>query len=567
MYKNLSILFQKSDYKRLTFLIMLLVLAAFIEMIGIGLVMPIVNVLSNPEIVETSKYYKYAYTFFESTSVNDFVIKASLFLIGYLICKNLFLTGISFFQSYFIARKEAEVSTKLLKSYLNMPYEEYIKRNSADLLRNINQETNQLFINVISSSLILISEAFVAIALLLMLLFIYPMITIISIGFATMAALLFIYIVKGPLTRLGKKRINARGRMLEWATHGLHGLKELVVANRTYYLVEEFNKKSKEMAETQGFSEALSRIPRLYIETIAILLLLIVVVYIMQTGENFIQAISLFGMVMFRMLPSINRIAVSATRVKFYIPSIEAVVNDLKNCTSTPQSSNSITFTKEFKVENLHYKYEGSDTATLKNVSLTVKKGQSISIKGPSGAGKSTLFDIMLGLIKPHKGTLKSDGVEVRENLQDWRQNVSYLPQFVYLITGTIRENIAFGVDAKDIDDEKINKMLKVAELYDFVQTLPQGLDTMIGDITSKLSGGQRQRVGIARALYHNRRILFLDEATASLDLETEKRICNTLKKLTPEITIIAISHRQALLDMADEVYELNNGKISLVKA
>ena len=560
--KKLLSIFETKDHKTLAVLLFLMVVAAFFEMVGIGLIMPIISVMSDPSVIENSKYYGLAYEVLNANSVNDFVIKISAILVGFLIFKNLYLTAIGFYQSYFTARKEAETSTKLLKGYITMPYENYISRNSSDLIRNINQETNQLFMQVLNSMLILIAEAFIALTLFLLLLISYPAATIASTALAGFAAFVFIYFVKKPLKTLGEERIESRARMLEWATQGLHGLKELVVAEKTNYFVEAFGKKAHTTAKAQGFSEAMARIPRLYIETVAVLMLVAVILVITKTEDNMIQALSLFGMVMFRILPSINRIATCATRIRFYGPALNAIVADLKHEHFDATSSESITFKKSLEVKDVHYKYPDSDRPILNGISLTIQKGESISIKGPSGAGKSTLLDMMLGLLEPVKGSVQSDGVSIHKNIKDWRSHLSYLPQFVYLINDSIRANVAFGVNEADIDDKKVMDVLKKAELTDLIQSLPEGIESKIGDVSGKLSGGQRQRIGIARALYHDRDILFLDEATASLDHETEMRICKTLKSLAPEVTLISVSHRQALLDIADNVYTIENGKI-----
>lgn len=565
LFQKIVSVFKPKDYGRIIFLLFLMIAGAFVETIGIGIVMPIINVVSNPSVIGTSKFYGAAYEFLGSANVQDFVFKSSALLIIFLIAKNLFLTYASFYQSYFTAEKEAEVSEGLLRSYLSMPYEKFIARNSSNLLLNINQETSQLFTNVISSFLALVSEAFVALAMVAVLLVIYPVATLMAAGLAFLASIAFSLAIKKRLTRLGEQRIEARERMLECATQGLYGLKELVVAGRSEYFIKLFENRAAQMADAQGFSEAMSRVPRLYIETVAILILLAVVVYFMALGDNLIQALSLFGLVTFRVLPSVNRISVSATRVRFYMPSLDAVVSDLK---AFEASSDSVViplpFNREFGIENVAYAYASTGNRILKGASLCVRKGEIVSIIGPSGSGKSTLLDIMLGLIEPQEGRVTVDGKPIRENLAGWRQNLSYLPQFVYLVNGSIRANVAFGLDDKDVDEAKVRAALEKAELMDYVNSLPQGLDTPIGDISGKLSGGQRQRIGIARALYHSRSILFLDEATSGLDPATEAKICETLKALTPQVTVVSVSHQQALINIADKIYQLENGALVL---
>lgn len=563
LFWKIKTIFSQHDRHRLVWLVVLMIAAALFEALGIGLILPIVNVVSNPQRLATSELYIMTADILKAGSVNEFVTRASLCLVLYLLIKNAFLTYVSFFQSYFTAQKEAEVSTNLLQTYLSMSYEKFIEKNSADLLRNINQETSQLFTNVVTPFLNTIAELFVVIALVALLILASPGATLIAAACGVVSGVILMVFIKRPLSRLGMQRLEARGRMLEWATHGLYGLKELVVAGRINYFTDAFRSKSVEMAQAQGFSEAMSRIPRLFVETVAVVILLAVIVYMLSTESDLIPVLSLFGLAMIRLLPSVNRIIVGMTRVLFFRPALDAVAADLAvhSFSNVQQATiKHMSFDKNILLDNIVYQYPGADKPVLAGLSMMVEKGSSVSIVGPSGSGKSTLLDLMLGLIEPQSGLIQVDGVPIQQNLDGWRQNLSYLPQFVYLVNGTIRTNVAFGLNDEDVDDDLVRSALAKAEMLDFVDGMPLGLDTQIGDVSSKISGGQRQRIGIARALYHGRKILFLDEATAALDPQTELKICATLKALTPEVTLISVSHRQALVDIADVIYRMENG-------
>lgn len=570
LIRKISLLFDASDYRKIALFIFLAIIVAFAEMIGIGMIMPIINVLADPSVLEDSGYYSKAYALLGSDNPTQFITMMGCLLVFYLILKNAFIASVIFFQSRFICDSEAKLSTKLLRSYLNMPYEDYIKRNSSDLLRNINQEINHLFIQLVNASFMIATEMFVVMVLLGLLLFLYPLASITVIILGIISAYIFMVLIKKPLAKFGEKRVDARGRMLEWATQGLHGFKELVVANRKDYLANSFSKQAENVAKSSSLGMAMNNLPRMYIETIAIVILLVVIIQMTYSDQNFVQALSLFGLVTFRTLPSLNRIAASSARIRFYLPSLDIISRDLLLFQKTEISNQNFheenalhEFSSEITLKNVHFKYPQSSVPVLKGINLEINKGDIISLTGESGAGKSTLLDIMLGLLKPESGEVLFDGKDIYKNIFAWRQNIAYLPQFVYLINGTIKENIAFGLNENDIDEDKLQKVILQAELKAMIDNLPNGIDSIIGDVSVKISGGQRQRIGIARALYYDRDILFLDEATASLDPATEERICNTLKSLTSEVTIISISHRKALSDIANKIYRLENGKLN----
>jgi len=283
-------------------------------------------------------------------------------------------------------------------------------------------------------------------------------------------------------------------------------------------------------------------------------------------GNDFIATLSVFALVLLRLMPTMNRIIICISRAKFYLPSLDIIVKDLEKIDTkdsvTEDSATKITFQNQINIAGISFAYPSNNKSVLNDVNLKIKKGDIISIIGESGSGKTTFMDIMLGLLSPNTGSITVDHIDITKSPERFLSIVSYLPQSVYLLNTTIRENIAFGVNVDDIDDTKINKVIEKVGLSKMIGELPDGLNAQIGDIGGKVSGGQRQRIGIARALYHDKDILFLDEATAGLDGETENKICQTLKSLTPDVTIVSISHQAALINIADKVYKMIDGEL-----
>ncbi len=544
-------------------LLLLMIVGATLEMAGLTVLVPIIDVISNPEKLNNNETYEMIYTIIGADSLKSFILRLSAVVVTYIVCKNLFLAYVSLRQAKFIKNKEIQTTNRLLASYLFKPYLEMSHRNSADLIRNINQEVNYAFTIVVQPLFILISEIFVVMALLTLMVVVSPGATLLAFCILACGVLFFLLCVKKIINKFGSQRQNARGRMIEWATQALYSLKELLVARKEKYFLDRFDEQAQKTKQAETFDMAMGRIPVLFIEVFAIATMLLVMIYIFLNEENFIATLSLFALVLLRLMPTMNRVTVCASRIRFYWPSLNAVSQDLEKCTmgevskKTPRKLN---FKESFNIEDVSFTYPATDNAVLKNVSLKIPKGKIISIVGASGSGKTTFMDIMLGLLSPQSGKMILDGKDITKKIDGFRNMVSYLPQSVYLLNATIRENIAFGVEPSKIKNKKINDILKKVGLDGMVQSLPDGLNTPIGDISKKISGGQQQRIGIARALYHDKDILFLDEATAGLDPKVEKKICDTLKSLTPEVTIISISHQDALINIADEIYTMNKG-------
>lgn len=573
MKNKIFTLFASNQHSKIYLIIFLLFLASILEMLGVGLVMPFIALIDSPSLVSENKWFKIIYEYLNTNTYNNFLILLSFFILGFYLVKNLIIGAITYYMSKFFATVEADLTVRLLNKYLHMDYIKYIERNSGHLVNNIIVETSMVFAGLIKPLFIVISDSFVVLAIFLLLVFISPYATIAAIITMGLCGLLFYLPLAKRLKEFGKIRQYHREQMLQWVNQGLGSLKEIIVLGRRQFFVDSFAHHVRTMIGQQTFYDTVVQLPRIVIETFGVIVLVVIVMILLQKSEanSFLPDIALFAMAAFRLMPAINRITSCMSKVKYYSNTLNILYQDLTNIFGEDtenksfgaklvnESAKRIDFKDNIKVKNLSFAYPGSSENIFEDLSLVIKKGRSIGIIGASGSGKTSFVDILLGLLPYNTGQILVDNVDIRDNIQDFRNVVSYMPQFVYLVDDTIKRNVAFGVQDSMIDEKLVMECLAKAELAEFIAKQPLGLETIVGERGARLSGGQRQRIGIARALYNKPEILLLDEATSALDPETEAKICATLKSIAKDVTIIAISHNKALTDIADEIYVLQN--------
>lgn len=564
-YKKVMSLFPARYRLKLALFLGLLCFAAFLEMAGVGMIMPLIAIIDQPEIIESNKWLNMIYQYSGTNSSKEFLIWMSCLLIAFYLLKNIFIGALVYVQSRFLSQSEAEVSIRLLENYLYMPYEQYLNRNPATLVNTINFETANLFAGFIKPGLIAITDTLIVLSILALLTYMAPLATLAAVGSIGITGIAFYLPLRKPLFTLGKERLHHREKMVQWINQSLGSMKEIIVLGRRPFFKNSFRSHASKTVRTQTFYETANQLPRLVIESIGVITLLLVTIVVLYSQENFLPTLSLFAMAAFRLMPSINRITTCATKVRYYIQSLNIINSDLVEIESglDYRDETKLSFKDKISLNNVTFTYPETTKQILKNISVEIPKGASVGIIGASGAGKSTLVDIILGLLTPTGGNITLDGTDIQKCLLSWRSHISYIPQSIYLTDDSIRRNIALGIKDADIDEQKIWNALEQAELADTVRNMPEGLDTLVGERGVRLSGGQRQRIGIARAFYNEPDVLVLDEATTGLDPKTEQAICNTLKNMKKDLTLIAISHQPALTAVADKVYVLEDGVLS----
>jgi ATP-binding cassette, subfamily B, bacterial PglK len=575
---KLFILFNKREKKKLMVLFFMMIIAAIFETIGIGLIVPFVGLITNPEIIQNQVVFSYLYTVLNFQSTSVFIIFAVTVLLLIFVLKNMYLLFFNYTQLKVILNQQIKLSKNLFQEYLQKPYTFHLHRNTADLLRNVNWEVPTVFNGIVISAFHLLTEVLVTLFILILLLSTAPEATIISTILLTGSIFLFFKFFRKKITSLGKEQQTLSGDMIKWVNQGLGASKEVKVSGRESFFVDAYTVQSQLKANNSRYMKILEQVPRLFIETLLVSIVLItmlIIVFQATSSAQLISTMALFAMAAFRLMPSITRIIQLITNIRYSLPALAVVYEDLfvnKETTSNIRTTGKAqqitvnkgnrTFTDSIKLIEVSFRYPNQNDYSIKNVSLTIPIGKSVAFIGESGAGKTTIVDIILGLFKPEKGRVLVDNKNLFEQKELWQKKIGYIPQSIFLSDDTIRGNVAFGIERDQIDDEAVWRALEQAQLKEFVEALPDKLETEVGERGVRLSGGQRQRIGIARALYHNPEILFMDEATSALDNETEKEIMKSIDGLKGEKTLIIIAHRLSTIENCDIVFKINNGKL-----
>ncbi len=562
----------KGDAVKLFVLFVLMLVAAALEVAGIGMIPAFVAIVADPDRVMSAEWLQPLIGMLGIGNAQDLLIWGSVVLVGIFIIKSIYIITFNFFEARFIFNRRYTISYRLMQSYMQAPYTFHLQRNTSELLRNISQEINVLINNVITNILMMGREGVVTLAILIFLFSMEPLITMLVILLSGFGAGTFILLNKKKMKEYGEEEQERRAEMIKAVNQGLGGIKEARVLNRENEFIDKFRVEAFKSTRLMAYLRFIQQIPRPVVETTAVLGMLMIAVLLVWQDRSMgaiIPILTLFAMATVRLMPSVQQLVSMYTRLRYNIVSLDPVYDDLKELAAfntqfkkDRKKNNQLKLNNCIKITNVSYHYPDSEVQALENISLTVPKGKAVGFVGSSGAGKTTIVDLILGLLEPDKGEILIDGVDIQQNLSAWQKNMGYIPQSIYLADETLRSNIAFGIPKEEIDDSKVLNAVKLAQLGTLIEQLPAGLETIIGENGTRLSGGQRQRVGIARALYHAPDVLVMDEATSALDNITEKQITNAIESLKGERTLIMIAHRLSTVKNCDMLYFMEEGKI-----
>lgn len=574
--KNLQKILDKKQKRKVLLLLIMMIFCAGFEMTTVTLIIPLVSVIMNTEMIQTNTYLKYFYDLFGMHTENQFLILLVLTLCAAYIIKNLFMLLLYNLQANFVTRNQFKLSKELLENFMNRPYEYYLNASTGDIIRIIQWDVGNVFM-LINNLLSFLSELFIFVALAVLLLIVDWGMTL------GIAALLGVTMVvtkiafKKPLVRAGEKTQKYSSIMNKWLLQSIEGIKEIKILHKEKKFIYQYEMNGKKNARVQKQNAVLSQTPRLLIETVSMCGMLGIIAIILASGrqiENMLPQIAAFGMAAVRLMPSANRMNTYLNAISFLEPSLVTVCDNMAYVPerkSTKETSNTgairnKNLTSEIILSHIQYAYPNVETNLFEDANMTIPAGKSVAVIGASGAGKTTIIDILLGLLEPQKGSVFFDGIDVKTDYNGWLSKIGYIPQSIFMLDDTIKGNIAFGLDEKDIDEDRVWEVLEDAQLADHIRSLPDGIYTEIGEKGVRLSGGQRQRLGIARALYHNPDILVFDEATSALDNETEAAIMDSINRFQGQKTMVIIAHRLGTIKDCDYIYKVENGKIFLDK-
>lgn len=565
-------LLPKTDPLKLVGLFCMMLTVALFEIIGIGLIPLFVSIISNPDEIERFPYFSELTSYFNLKEQGNLLKFGAVALIALFIIKNSYIIFYYYIETRFVYNRRFYISKKLVNHYLKAPYHFHLKRNSAELLRNVTQEVSILISKVIKPSLEMLKEAVITISIITFLFILEPLITTFVILLLGSGTGLFLFATQKKIKSYGKEEQGIRTGMIKALNEGVGGIKEARILNRELEFAKRFDIAAKRSSSLMSYVGFASKIPKPVVETIAVIGMMSIALLMVWQDRSIsaiVPVLTLFAIATVRMMPSIQGITATYTQLKYNIVAIDPIYDDLKelessNSTFDSQRMNTqkLLFSERLEVQNVSFSYEKSDLQAVKNITFHVKKGAAVAFAGKSGAGKSTIVDLILGLMNPTQGVIRVDGFDIKNNLSGWQKNIGYIPQSIYLSDDSLKANIAFGIPEIEIDITKVIKAIQLAQLEDLVATLPDGLNTRIGESGTRLSGGQRQRVGIARALYEDPDVIIMDEATSALDNITEKLIIESIEKLKGERTVIMIAHRLTTVMNCDTIHLMEEGEI-----
>ena len=568
-FKKLFFLLSSKDRKSALLLLVMIIIMALLDMIGVASILPFVAVLSNPSLIETNTILN---TIFKNSNMLgvennlEFIFLLGIFVFVLLIISLTFKSFTVYLQSRFAQMCEYSISTRLIKGYLYQNYDWFLSRHSADLGKNILSEVNQIVSMGINTMMDLMARSITTITLIALLSVVNVKLTlIIGLTFGCAYLLIFLFVSR-YLTRIGKDRLRNNQLRFTAISEAFGAVKELKVGGLEETYIKSFSFSALILAKTQATNSVIAQLPRFILEAIAFGGILLLILYKMSQVDSFnniLPIISLYIFAGYRLMPAVQQIYSSFTRLTYIGSTLDTLYNDLKSLKPLNKNQEVLFFNKSITLNNIFYSYPNSSRTALEAISLNIPVKSTIGLIGATGSGKTTLIDVILGLLKPQKGTLEVDEKIITEqNSRSWQRSIGYVPQHIFLVDDSIAANIALGTNDKDIDQDLVEKVSKIANLHEFVvNELSEKYQTHIGERGVRLSGGQRQRIGIARALYHNPKLLILDEATNALDNITEKKVMENIYKLSKEITIIIIAHRLDTIENCDIIYKLYEGK------
>lgn len=570
--KKILGLLTSKEKKNFYLLFILILFMALFEALGVASILPFFSILTNPEIIESNEYLFYLYNLskkFGINKLNEFILLFGA-LTFVLFIMSLIIKGVAtYLQTRFTLMREFTIGKRLIEGYLHQPYDWFLKKNSAELGKTILSEVSLVLYGSIIPLINLIAQTTVALALIILLVIVDPVLAL-RVGFTLAICYLIIFLtLKKYISKIGYERVRDNDLRFKIVSEAFGAVKEIKFGGLEEKYINRFIKPAENYAKSLSLVQIIGQLPRYFLEGIALGGMIILVSYLAVNGKNFtniIPVLALYAFAGYRLIPALQQIYSALTQLNFSKSALNSLYNDLTSIKykNTLDYSQSISIKNHIKLENIKFKYSENKNYVLKNISLVIPSLSKVGFVGSTGAGKTTLIDVILGLLIPQDGKFFVDETLITsKNIRNWQKLIGYVPQQIYLSDDTLASNIAFGVDKEEIDYNSLEKSTKIANLHNFIlDELPNGYETIIGERGIRLSGGQRQRIGIARALYHNPKLLILDEATSSLDNLTEKIITDAINNLQNKITIIVIAHRLTTLKNCDKIYLLENGEI-----
>ena len=571
-FKKILFLLTRKERKSAAILLIMILIMALLDMIGVASILPFMAVLTNPDIIETNIILNRIFVASNTLGVENnqqFLFALGVFVFVLLVASLVFKALVTYVQLSFIQMREHSIGKRFVEGYLNQSYGWFLRRHTADLGKTILSEVGLVVGRGMKPLTQLIAKGMIAIAIISLLIIIDPKLALIS-GLSLGIVYLLIYkFTISHLNKIGKERLKNNQIRFTVVSEAFGAAKEIKVSGLEQVYSKRFSDSSKIYAKNMASAAAIGQLPRYMLEILAFGGIMLLILYLMLQKGSFNDAlpvVSLYVFAGYRLMPALQQIYASFTTLSFIRPSLNALSEDLKNLkpTNSNQDQGVLQLNKSVTLKNIHYNYPNTSRTSLKDINISIPAKTTAGIVGTTGSGKTTTVDIILGLLQAQKGILEVDGQIITiKNSRAWQRSIGYVPQHIYLSDDSVAANIAFEVDFKDINQETVEKVSKIANLHEFViNELPNQYQSTVGERGVRLSGGQLQRIGLARALYHNPQLLILDEATSALDNKTEKAVMDAINNIKKDITVIIIAHRLNTVKNCDVIFKLEKGKL-----
>lgn len=569
--KKLNVLLDKKQKTVMAGLVLMMVVSAFLQTAGVGLLVNVVNAVIDPEALEKNGILAWLYDFMGCTDYRSFSVMVMVALILTFVVKNLFLFLQQKLTLSFVYTNQFRTSERMMRNYMRRGYEFFLNADTAVVQRSITSDVNNMYA-LILALLTLFSDSVMSLFVILYCFYSNGVMTILLGGVLAVLMVLVKCVMQPVMHKAGKDNQDFYSGLFKWISQTVQGIKEIKVGGKEQHFVEEYKKCGKGYVNAVRKYSLYNATPKLLLETVCVGAMVGYMIFMVLQGapaEEMLGVLTTLAAAAFVLLPSVNRINNQLTSIAYLEPFFMGVSDNLQDEISGEKvdmtfadEAERLPVAKSIELKGITYAYPNTDKLIFDKADMVIPVGASVGIVGTTGAGKSTLADILLGMLDIKEGSICADGVDVRANSRRWLKNIGYIPQMIFMLDDTIRRNVAFGIRDDKIDEDRVWEVLKEARLDEFVNSLPEGLDTVVGERGIRLSGGQRQRISIARALYHDPEVLVLDEATSSLDNDTEKAIMDSINVLQGRKTLIIIAHRLQTIEKCDIVYRVQDGKI-----
>jgi ATP-binding cassette subfamily C protein len=564
------------ERRNLLLLFAIVLIMAGLEVVSVASIMPLLSVASDPKTIYGNPFLKWTFETFGFTDTQSFLIALGVGALLALVLSNAFIIFVTWLQNRYVWNRNHSISRRLLQSYLQQPYDYYLTKNSSNLSKNILEEAREVSVKMLRPALNGTARAIVALAIIVFLVYIDPVVAIVVAVILGGSYEGIYLLVRNKLDNIGERRVVANRTRYQSVSEVFGGIKEVKLRGKEDVFLDKFDQPSRLYARYQALNDVIATAPRYILDTVAFGSIILILVYLITVEGDIQQVVPMLGLYAFagyRLMPALQKAFQGMAKARFNKAALDTLHRDLhqlRSAASLDEEDSSRAVKEQLRlrdrivVDRVTFAYPEADEPAIQSFSLEIPAKSIVGFVGKTGSGKTTAVDLLLGLLRPDEGEIRIDGLSLNEenNLHGWRRNVGYVPQNIYLSDDSIAQNIAFGIPRDELDHEAVREAVRSAQLEEYVEKLPDGLETLVGERGVKLSGGQRQRIGIARALYHGPSVIFFDEATSALDRETEQAVMDAVYALGETRTVIMISHRLSTVRQADLIFMLEDGRL-----